>query len=124
MWEIFEFGKVPFGNIASKDILSIIQYSDTPHPKPKCCPEELYALLKKCWNPDKSKRPDFSEITEKIVQLIEELTDYSNVFQEDETISLNPSYEEKSVQSLYTNTDSVRFKSANEKQTEYDFTEV
>ena len=54
LWQIFSYGKEPESNNL---------------PKPENCPNQIYELMKDCWNNDTSRRPQFKQIAEQINNL-------------------------------------------------------
>ena len=43
--------------------------------QPESCPNEFYTLMTNCWEDDPENRPKFSEIYDRVGNLIETLTD-------------------------------------------------
>ena len=54
-------GEVPFSEVPLKKIRDFVSNGERPE-LPKQCPEELAALIKRCWDSNPSERPSFSEI--------------------------------------------------------------
>ena len=44
--------------MANREVLDQIERGYR-HPKPKDCPDELYELMKQCWDKDPQNRPTF-----------------------------------------------------------------
>jgi len=61
MWEIFSFGTAPYLWLSNKEaFIKIPQGESLPNP-PKC-PEEIYVLMKMCWQLNPDNRPTFKEL--------------------------------------------------------------
>eukprot|EP00731_Ephydatia_muelleri_P018689 Em0011g729a len=61
LYEIWSVGHKPFEGVANENIIEKI---DTGYrlPPPPGCPFMIYYIMIKCWNPDASSRPYFSDI--------------------------------------------------------------
>ncbi|KAH3764891.1 Tyrosine-protein kinase Src42A [Pelomyxa schiedti] len=59
VWELLTFGRHPYSDLLRN--CDVYQYvlSGKRLPKPDTCPDNLWALLEKCWNADPSSRPEF-----------------------------------------------------------------
>ncbi|XP_065912513.1 hepatocyte growth factor receptor-like [Dysidea avara] len=60
-WEVFSLGRVPYPTISNHDILDYIDAGNRPI-RPKLCPDNMYALMQKCWEADVDHRICFKEI--------------------------------------------------------------
>lgn len=58
MVEIVTHGQIPYPGMANREVLDQIDRGYR-HPKPKDCPDELYELMKQCWDKDPQNRPTF-----------------------------------------------------------------
>jgi len=65
LWEMFSYGKLPFAGMANEDVAANVQ-SGYRLPAPNKCPEEVYALILKCWNANPQARPTFKKLFEEI----------------------------------------------------------
>mmetsp|Transcript_8392 Transcript_8392/g.11577 ORF Transcript_8392/g.11577 Transcript_8392/m.11577 type:complete len:154 (-) Transcript_8392:139-600(-) len=68
VWEIFEFGKVPYFGMSNAEVGGFIN-SGQRLSKPAKCPEDLYQLVQQCWHIDPQFRPNFDEIYEALAQM-------------------------------------------------------
>ncbi|CAO4370135.1 unnamed protein product [Caenorhabditis nigoni] len=68
LWEIATLGGFPYNNIADKDLL--VQLTDGMRlEQPAKCSEEMYVMMKSCWNLKPEERPSFLSIHEKLEQI-------------------------------------------------------
>jgi len=59
MWEIMEFGRIPWTEFSNSQVIDkILNYERLPCPKN--CPQELYDMMKKCWHDKTDDRPTFA----------------------------------------------------------------
>uniref|UniRef100_A0A914C2M5 Protein kinase domain-containing protein n=1 Tax=Acrobeloides nanus TaxID=290746 RepID=A0A914C2M5_9BILA len=71
LFEIFSIGETPYKNVENmKMLLHLIDGKRLE--KPDLCSEQLYDLMRACWNADPTNRPSFEEIRGKLSNLIEE----------------------------------------------------
>ncbi|XP_071800330.1 tyrosine-protein kinase receptor Tie-1-like isoform X2 [Asterias amurensis] len=63
LWEIVTFGGTPYPGIQTKNLADHL-LDGYRMPQPENCPDDIYALMLKCWRKDSNKRPSFREITE------------------------------------------------------------
>ncbi|XP_039257430.1 tyrosine-protein kinase CSK-like [Styela clava] len=61
LWEIWSFGRVPYPRVPLKDVLSKVM-DGYRMDKPDRCPEEIYCLMKKCWDINPDTRISFVEV--------------------------------------------------------------
>jgi len=60
----------PYPGIPNSEIFNYIK-SGCRMKKPELCSDEVYDLMKKCWNADPRYRPDFLTLRRKLEELIE-----------------------------------------------------
>lgn len=63
--EIFSFGIVPYPGMSSSETMAAVQKGYQME-KPTLCPEEIYTIMKECWNLNPEKRPSFVDICKRI----------------------------------------------------------
>ncbi|VDO84728.1 unnamed protein product [Heligmosomoides polygyrus] len=61
LFEIFSLGDVPYATVQPMDMISHIAEGNRP-PQPEKCPDEVYNIMKKCWDADPNNRPVFAEV--------------------------------------------------------------
>eukprot|EP00730_Choanoeca_flexa_P000050 TRINITY_DN10020_c0_g1_i2.p1 TRINITY_DN10020_c0_g1~~TRINITY_DN10020_c0_g1_i2.p1 ORF type:complete len:690 (+),score=216.33 TRINITY_DN10020_c0_g1_i2:37-2106(+) len=64
-WEIFSMGEKPYKDIHFLQIMRFVNQGERPA-KPDLCPDELYALWRKCWEAKPEKRPSFKDLIAKV----------------------------------------------------------
>jgi serine/threonine protein kinase/ankyrin repeat protein len=69
LWEMFEFGKVPYQGMSNRDAMQYV-LTGSRLPKPDACPPELYRLMLDCWRADAQQRPTFQQIYDALVQAL------------------------------------------------------
>mmetsp|Transcript_12068 Transcript_12068/g.27886 ORF Transcript_12068/g.27886 Transcript_12068/m.27886 type:complete len:461 (-) Transcript_12068:171-1553(-) len=62
MWEIWTYGEVPYGAIASDEDVGRKVVDGERLPSPPQCPPGIYSIMKKCWSRDKTQRPSFDDL--------------------------------------------------------------
>ena len=63
LWELFSHGGKPFAGMQNQEVLDEVK-KGYQMPKPQNCPEEIYQIMKKCWNLNPEERPSFEELFE------------------------------------------------------------
>jgi c-src tyrosine kinase len=61
LWELYSYGRVPYPRVSFNDVVSHVEKGYRMD-APDGCPEEIYAIMKKCWNIEPRGRPSFEEI--------------------------------------------------------------
>jgi len=61
LWEILEFGKVPYSDMSNPETIKNLQLGYRL-PQPHNCPSSVYQLMLKCWDSNPTTRPTFSAI--------------------------------------------------------------
>ena len=75
-WEATSYGAVPYAEIDNSVLVTILMYRYEHGQfleKPDECPDEIYGIMKKCWELDKDKRIKFSELVIQIRTVAKEL---------------------------------------------------
>ncbi|XP_020916736.1 tyrosine-protein kinase receptor old-1 isoform X1 [Exaiptasia diaphana] len=67
MWEVFSYGAQPYPEI--KDCKMIIYHicKGNRLPKPVNCPDDIYNIMKQCWDYDPKSRPSFYELSSSLL---------------------------------------------------------
>eukprot|EP00040_Diaphanoeca_grandis_P027558 m.157091 g.157091 ORF g.157091 m.157091 type:complete len:1661 (+) comp31039_c0_seq1:243-5225(+) len=65
MWEVFCFGRTPFGTFTPQEVRDEVLGGRTLKP-PMTCSERVAELMKTCWASNPSLRPSFSQIREEL----------------------------------------------------------
>ncbi|KOB65526.1 Tyrosine-protein kinase Btk29A [Operophtera brumata] len=63
MWEVFTYGKVPYGRMKNSEVVDMLQRGQVLE-KPKGCLNEIYHVMRECWKPSPEKRPSFRALRE------------------------------------------------------------
>ncbi|XP_065669835.1 vascular endothelial growth factor receptor kdr-like isoform X2 [Hydra vulgaris] len=71
MWEVMTLGGSPYPGLPTKDLT---EYLIAGHrmAQPQFCPNEIYVLMRECWNEDWTLRPAFADIVTRVANIIEE----------------------------------------------------
>ena len=69
LWEMFEFGKVPYQGMTNREAMRFV-LTGQRLPKPSACPAQLYSLMQRCWLADARQRPSFQKIHDTVVELL------------------------------------------------------
>ncbi|XP_078656320.1 tyrosine-protein kinase SYK-like isoform X4 [Branchiostoma floridae x Branchiostoma belcheri] len=62
LWEAFSSGRKPYAGMKGQDILTWIE-SDRRLERPLTCSEEVYAVMRSCWQYKAKDRPTFAELS-------------------------------------------------------------
>jgi len=62
LWEIFEYGTVPFPEYNNVETMGKVLEGERP-PQPANCPGKIFRLMKQCWSANPADRPDFENIS-------------------------------------------------------------
>ncbi|XP_071844460.1 tyrosine-protein kinase CSK-like [Apostichopus japonicus] len=68
LWEMYSFGKVPYPRIPADEVISFLE-EGSRMPIPEDCPKAMYKIMMECWEWEATKRPKFSEIEQKLLNL-------------------------------------------------------
>ena len=77
LWEIFSFAREsPYTDLTNLQIIvaacELIQVADSQFvclEQPELCPDEIYNLMRKCWQKEPDKRPPFAHLNRRFVEL-------------------------------------------------------
>jgi len=75
IWEILESSDMPFGTMTNKEVVMRVKDGHRLA-QPHTCSDDLYALLRKCWNPEPNLRPSFVEIVKELKSLKQQHVSY------------------------------------------------
>ncbi|GAB0092502.1 Fibroblast growth factor receptor [Sergentomyia squamirostris] len=62
LWEIMSYGEQPYPSIYSADDLNIFLRCDHRLEKPKRCTNNIYMMMRQCWQFNPQDRPNFSQL--------------------------------------------------------------
>uniref|UniRef100_T1GVW7 Protein kinase domain-containing protein n=1 Tax=Megaselia scalaris TaxID=36166 RepID=T1GVW7_MEGSC len=68
LWEIYSFGRVPYPRIPLADVVKHVEIGYKME-APEGCPPEVYEMMRQAWDLNPAKRPTFSELKTKLLQL-------------------------------------------------------
>ncbi|XP_065826968.1 uncharacterized protein [Oscarella lobularis] len=66
LWEIFTLGGHPYPAVADDQLVDCLKAGyrmDKPHSR---CPDEIYELMKRCWQPERRDRPTMSHLIDRL----------------------------------------------------------
>ncbi|TMS35575.1 hypothetical protein L596_002951 [Steinernema carpocapsae] len=61
LWEIYSYGKTPYGNQSNEYVVEMLNMRNLPEP-PHGCPTNIYSLMVECWHEHPERRPTFAEL--------------------------------------------------------------
>ncbi|KAH7699128.1 Tyrosine-protein kinase F09A5.2 in chromosome X [Aphelenchoides avenae] len=70
LYELFAGGQIPLSHVQPKEQLAALEEGDRP-PKPDNCPEEIYALMQRCWRMNPSQRPTIADLMKDLERIID-----------------------------------------------------
>lgn len=65
MWEIYTFGHQPYAGISNYEVVNEVKNRRILE-RPNLCPPAIYDVMTSCWTHASSKRPNMSEIVERL----------------------------------------------------------
>lgn len=71
VWEILMFGEKPFTGVKNSDVIHRIENGERLRLPPNC-PPRLYSLQCQCWSFQPSRRPNFSQVKQSLVEILED----------------------------------------------------
>ncbi|CAH2989231.1 unnamed protein product [Chilo suppressalis] len=76
LWEMFSYGKQPYGDIRGIEAIQIVENGQRLE-RPENCPDEIYQVMLDCWAYNPDARPTFSNL----VDVFSRHPDYVNISQ-------------------------------------------
>jgi len=78
LWEIAEFGKLPYSHLSDEQVISRVLSEKNlilsePTMPSLLLRDEIYSLMTVCWSPNPSKRPPISSIVQRLQLLLHSL---------------------------------------------------
>eukprot|EP00081_Caenorhabditis_elegans_P027931 NP_741858.1 protein KINase [Caenorhabditis elegans] len=74
LWELFSLGEVPYGEVQTTELLQTHR-SGKRLLKPEWCPEEIYDVMRLCWQELPDDRPAFQQTCAVLAQMLENATE-------------------------------------------------
>lgn len=68
MWEMFTYCEEPWLGLSGRQILWRVEREGERLEKPPDCPQELYAVMRKCWACNPTDRPSFAQLTTMVAE--------------------------------------------------------
>ncbi|XP_022101392.1 proto-oncogene tyrosine-protein kinase receptor Ret-like isoform X2 [Acanthaster planci] len=75
LWELVTLGSHPYPGMSSKQVIDKIT-TGYRLPKPESCSDEIYDMLKQCWNDKPEDRPTFTEIRKLLDNMLADASGY------------------------------------------------
>ncbi|XP_048066141.1 protein-tyrosine kinase 6 isoform X1 [Megalobrama amblycephala] len=76
LYEMFTYGGIPYPAFSNQEVYNLIS-SGYRMPVPNKCPSHIYNIMLMCWRDSADERPDFSELTKFLENLLESNTESS-----------------------------------------------
>ncbi|XP_070547573.1 fibroblast growth factor receptor 2-like [Ptychodera flava] len=67
LWEIYNFGKQPYPDMSTKDVIRELQHGYRL-PRPHYCDDVVHSIMVECWQDEPGDRPTFEELVTSIGQ--------------------------------------------------------
>ncbi|CAL2051298.1 hypothetical protein CAEBREN_22796 [Caenorhabditis brenneri] len=74
LWELFSLGEVPYAEVQTTELLQTHR-SGKRLLKPEYCPEEIYDVMRSCWQELPDDRPAFQQTCAVFAQMLEKATE-------------------------------------------------
>ncbi|XP_018526963.1 non-receptor tyrosine-protein kinase TNK1 [Lates calcarifer] len=68
LWEMFTYCEEPWLGLSGRQILWRVEREGERLEKPPDCPQELYAVMRKCWACNAADRPSFAQLTTMVTE--------------------------------------------------------
>ncbi|XP_041841495.1 non-receptor tyrosine-protein kinase TNK1 [Melanotaenia boesemani] len=68
LWEMFTYCEEPWFGLSGRQILWRVEREGERLEKPPDCPQELYAIMRKCWACNAAERPSFAHLTTMVAE--------------------------------------------------------
>ncbi|XP_070710974.1 non-receptor tyrosine-protein kinase TNK1 [Pempheris klunzingeri] len=68
LWEMFTYCEEPWFGLSGRQILWRVEREGERLEKPPDCPQELYAVMRKCWACSPADRPSFTQLTTMVAE--------------------------------------------------------
>jgi hypothetical protein len=68
VWEVYSLGTSPYPGVPNYEILEYLQAGHRLR-KPKLCPDQIFAIVEKCWQWKSSSRPSISDLREELCRI-------------------------------------------------------
>ncbi|XP_019639633.1 PREDICTED: tyrosine-protein kinase receptor Tie-2-like [Branchiostoma belcheri] len=78
MWEIMTMGKQPYGRMTGKELMELLP-SGYRLEKPALCPQDVYEVMKSCWETLPENRPTFPELKATLDRIIQDHKTYASL---------------------------------------------
>ncbi|XP_072172858.1 tyrosine-protein kinase SYK-like [Diadema setosum] len=72
LWEAMSFGKRPYASMKGQQLMQFIENGERL-PQPDRCPDDVYSLMRRCWQAEAKDRPCFREITNMMSDILKHL---------------------------------------------------
>ncbi|XP_065058967.1 vascular endothelial growth factor receptor 2-like [Rhopilema esculentum] len=79
LWEIFTLGGSPYPGLPTEDLFPFLEQGRRME-QPEWCPLEFYALMNDCWEKNPNDRPLFSQLVDRIGQIISNRSGQDNPY--------------------------------------------
>ncbi|PAV77722.1 hypothetical protein WR25_16368 [Diploscapter pachys] len=75
LYEIYSCGQIPYKNIPSSE-LQMHLLNGNRLEKPEMCPDEIYLMMRQCWNGIPKERPDFENVKNELTKVMLNMANY------------------------------------------------
>jgi serine/threonine protein kinase len=73
-YEMFTLGQVPYATLDHNEVFEFLK-SGKRLERPEAMPEEVYEIVRTCWEENQNGRPDFTELEERFHNKLEKQTE-------------------------------------------------
>ncbi|XP_019614810.1 PREDICTED: uncharacterized protein LOC109462690 [Branchiostoma belcheri] len=78
LWEIMTMGKQPYGRMTGKELMKLLPGGYRLE-KPALCPQDVYEVMKTCWETLPENRPTFPELKATLDRIIQDHRTYASL---------------------------------------------
>ncbi|PWA28853.1 hypothetical protein CCH79_00012971 [Gambusia affinis] len=90
MWEMFTYCDEPWFGLSGRQILLRVEKEEERLEKPPDCPQELYAVMRRCWALNPVDRPNFADLIAMLAEAKPAQFQVTREFSEPRKLSLAP----------------------------------
>ncbi|KAI8490900.1 hypothetical protein Bbelb_313190 [Branchiostoma belcheri] len=78
LWEIMTMGKKPYGRMTGKELMKLLPDGYRLE-KPALCPQEIYDVMRRCWETLPENRPTFPDLKVTLDRIIQDYKTYASL---------------------------------------------
>ncbi|PRP76598.1 LRR receptor-like serine/threonine-protein kinase FLS2-like [Planoprotostelium fungivorum] len=73
IWEIFSAARIPYPELNNREVVEGVTHKGLRLSQPYRCPDDLFEIMKDCWQEDPQQRPSFNDIYNRMLSKYERI---------------------------------------------------